>query len=142
MQVVAKPCQHQQSCAVPQQAASAAGREGFSCTALTCHYCSLQKLGFHYRDTFGTQGSPCAQLQQGWNCCCVRQCLELHHQSTPLSLNPLPGCHPQSQCFRELLFPTLGLTLNGNVLALCGSFGFCRSTLEAILSPDPRNELS
>lgn len=68
-----------------------------------------------------------------------RQCVELH---PPIPSCCLPSCHPQSPHFGELCFPTLGLTLNGNVLALCGSFGFCRSTPGAILNPDPRNELS
>ena len=66
-----------------------------------------------------------------------RQCVELHPPS-----RHLPSCHPQSPHFAELRFPTLGLTLSGNVLALCGSFGFCTSTPGAILSPDPRNEQS
>lgn len=57
-------------------------------------------------------------------------------------LKPPPSCHPQPSCYGELSFPTPGWMLNGNVSALCGSLGFCRSTPGAILSPNPRNKQS
>lgn len=78
--------------------------------------------------------SPCAKLQLSWNCCCPGAACGA---ASSLPSSHLPGCHPQPLCF-----PTQGLTLNGNVLALCSSFGFCRSAPGAILSPDPSNKRS
>ncbi|EOB03354.1 hypothetical protein Anapl_11878 [Anas platyrhynchos] len=72
--------------------------------------------------------SPCSDSAHQWSCC-AQQLPSFGTEAKPLEKE-------------ARLEPAKGLTLNGNVLALCGSFGFCRSAPGAILSPDPRNKRS